>query len=133
VNSVFVDTSALYALLDSADERHTQARRAWAGLAEHRERLVTSNYVLVESMALVGRRLGSDAARAFDGHFVPLLNVVWVDESLHRRATSALLVAGLRDLSLVDCASFEVMRQTSIDRAFAYDAHFSQQGFELVQ
>jgi predicted nucleic acid-binding protein len=130
MSSVFVDTSALYALLDASDAQHSQARAAWAGLAERRERLVTSNYVLVEAMALIGRRLGLEALRAFDSQFVPLLSVVWVDEALHRRAVAALLVAGLRDLSLVDCASFEIMRETSIDRAFAFDAHFQQQGFE---
>jgi predicted nucleic acid-binding protein len=133
VSSTFVDTSAIYALLDVSDERHADARATWAELAARRERLVSSNYVLVETMALVGRRLGMDAARALEGQLVPLLSLVWVDESLHRRATAALLVAGMRDLSLVDCTSFEIMRQRGLDRAFAFDAHYRQQGFDLVR
>ncbi len=36
------------------------------------------------------------------------------------------------DLSLVDCCSFESMRRRGIRTAFAYDAHFAQQGFELL-
>jgi predicted nucleic acid-binding protein len=35
-------------------------------------------------------------------------------------------------MSLVDCASFEVMRSRSIGAAFAFDAHFEENGFRLV-
>lgn len=132
MNSVFVDTSALYALLDASDDRHTHARDVWEGLRERRDRLVTSNYVLLETLALFGRRIGVEAVRQVDSRLVPLLSVVWVNEQLHRRAMTALLVAGQRDLSLVDCTSFHIMRDAGIDRAFAYDAHFRQQGFELL-
>jgi predicted nucleic acid-binding protein len=52
-----------------------------------------------------------------------------VDAELHGAAATALLTAGRRRLSLVDCASFEVMRRESIDRALAYDRHFGEQGF----
>jgi predicted nucleic acid-binding protein len=34
-----------------------------------------------------------------------------------------------RDLSLVDCVSFEVMRRNGITRAFAVDRHFQELGF----
>lgn len=130
---VFVDTSALYALLDASDERHDRARAAWLGLAEQKDSLITSSYVLVEATALLGRRLGIEAVRTLDSRFAPLLSVVWVNEALHRRAMAALLVAGKRNLSLVDCVSFEVMREMNIDIAFALDAHFQQQGFTLLQ
>jgi predicted nucleic acid-binding protein len=51
---------------------------------------------------------------------------------LHDRAIAALLTAGARDLSLVDCVSFEVMRLLGLDTAFAFDAHFAQQGFRSL-
>jgi predicted nucleic acid-binding protein len=35
-------------------------------------------------------------------------------------------------LSLVDCASFEVMRLHGIRKAFAFDKHFREQGYELI-
>ncbi len=101
-------------------------------LRERRDHLVTSNYVLLESLALLGCRIGVEAVRQFDSRLVPLLSVVWVNEQLHRQALSALLVAGHRDLSLVDCTRFQIMRDADIDRAFAYDAHFRQQGFDLL-
>jgi len=64
--------------------------------------------------------------------FVSLLSVIWVDEPLHRAARGAFLAVGHRDLSLVDCVSFEVMRREGLVRAFSFDAHFSAAGFELV-
>lgn len=129
---VFVDTSALYALLNANDERHPEARSGWSALAAQRSRLVTSNYVLVETMALIGRRLGVAAVREFQRNFVPVLHVVWVEEELHRGAVDALLTAGERDLSLVDCVSFAVMRQLGLETAFAFDVHFSEQGFRCL-
>ena len=58
--------------------------------------------------------------------------VTWVDEGLHRAAMTALLTARRRDFSLVDCVSFETMRRAGAARAFAFERHFRQQGFDLV-
>ncbi len=38
-----------------------------------------------------------------------------------------------RRLSLVDCSSFEVMHRRGIDRCFAFDRHFRQQGFTPLE
>jgi uncharacterized protein len=46
---------------------------------------------------------------------------------------SAVLSAGRRKLSLVDCTSFEIMRQHAVRTAFAFDSHFEEQGFELLR
>jgi predicted nucleic acid-binding protein len=45
---------------------------------------------------------------------------------------AALLTANRRELSLVDCVSFEVMRRRDITSAFAIDTDFSKQGFTVV-
>jgi predicted nucleic acid-binding protein len=130
--TVFADTSALLALLDVDDEGHARALAAWASLAEAEAPLVTTNFVVLETIAVVQRRLGLDAVRAFVRDVMPLVDVVFIDEGLQQAALSALLAAGRRRLSLVDCASFEVMRRRQIGRAFAYDAHFEEQGFDGV-
>lgn len=71
--SVFADTSAFYAVFDADDEEHPRAREAWDGLISAETPLLTSNYVLVETTALLQNRLGIGAVRAFDDAVSPLL------------------------------------------------------------
>jgi len=129
---VFVDTSALYALLDRDDRRHAEAAAIWGRLVEEARPLTTHSYVLVEAFALVQRRLGPAAVKALQNDVVPLLDVIWVDEALHRAATEALLASGSRAVSLVDWTSFAVMRDRGLRLAFAFDDDFRSQGFETL-
>lgn len=129
---IFIDTSAFYALLDKDDSNHSKARKAWPALIKADNILVTTNYVLIESYALLQQRLGLDAIRDFQEDLVPLINIEFINAELHRAAISVLLTASRRDLSLVDCASFELMRSLGIKTAFAFDPHFREQGFVLI-
>ena len=127
-----MDTSALLALMDAGDEGHARALKAWDGLATEGPQLVTSNYVYVETFALLQSRIGLDAARALQQDVLPALRVAWIDAEIHAAAVAAVLAMGRRGLSLVDCSSFEIMRRRGIARAFHFDRHFRQQGFESV-
>ena len=130
--SAFVDTSALYAALDADDGAHARALDGWSELISARTPLTTSNYVCVESAALLQARLGMDAVRALFDDLLPVVAVVAIDEVLHAQAVATFLDANRRRLSLVDCASFAVMRQHGISSAFAFDPHFEERGFQLV-
>lgn len=130
--SVFLDTSAVLALLDADDRSHAEARPVWADLLGRAEDLVSTNYVLVESFALVQHRLGLEAVRTLQEDILPLVRVHWVSEADHRAGVTALLTANRRQLSLVDCVSFLVMRQLTLKTAFAFDRDFNAQGFETL-
>ena len=132
MNAVFGDTSAFIALLNAADENHHRAERAFATLRTRKAPILSTSYVLVETYALVGRRLGLDATRSFRTDFVPLIDVMWVDEWLHNAGLDLLLDRRKRLLSLVDAVSFVAMRQGNVDEAFAFDPHFEQEGFSIV-
>ena len=125
----FVDTSAFLAVLDQDDKHHTRASRKWSALIEGGATLVCTSYVLCEIVALLQHRLGMDAVRVFHDDIMPLLVVEWVSAELHRVGVAGVLAARRRDLSLVDCVSFEVMRHQGIQAAFAFDKHFREQGF----
>ena len=88
--------------------------------------------MLVETFALVQRRLGLAAARDVSTALVPLLNPLWIDETLHETALAAMLAAGHRSLSLVDCASFEIMRRHGLGDALTLDRDFARQGFRVT-
>jgi predicted nucleic acid-binding protein len=130
--SVYVDTSAFLAVLNADDRFHARARQRWQQLIETDQSMICNNYVLVETTAVLQNRLGVEAVISFQNDVRPILTILWVDEDLHQRAVSALLTARRRRLSLVDCASFESMRQAGLRQAFTFDAHYEEQGFEVL-
>ena len=128
---IFIDTSALYALMDADDRNHERARDAWAQWLDQPIQFLTSNYVLLESLALIQHRLGIQAARQFDEELMPVLRVHWIDAELHATALKMVLAIGQRDLSLVDCTSIELMRRLGHRTIFAFDRHYPELG--LIQ
>ena len=132
MTTIFVDTSAFLAVLDADDEHHDSARKIWERLVFDDERMVCTNYNLVETFALVQRRLGMDAVRKLHEDIFPLLIIEWISADLHARSVAALLIAGRRNLSLVDCASFETMRRLGVDTTFSFDRNFDEQGFHTL-
>lgn len=132
MSAVFVDTSAVFALLVSSDARHEDAKRSFERLASTAAPLLTTSYVLVETAALLGRRVGRDAVGRFHEDLVPLFEVVWVDATLHHAGLGRLLEGRSQDLSLVDAVSFVVMRARSVEVAFAFDRHYDDEGVGRV-
>lgn len=130
--TVFVDTSAFYALLDADDAGHPAVRAAFEDLLARRKPLLTTSYVVVETAALLQHRIGVPPVRAFHERLLGVCDVVWVDERLHEIAYRALSVAGRRAVSLVDWVSFETMRRHGVETALALDGDFTSQGFTVV-
>lgn len=129
--NIFVDTSAFLAVLDKSDTNHKAAKLFWNKIISGGDVLFCHNYILVETSALVLRRLGMEAIRVFEQDIIPILRVIWVTNEVHFAAVSAQLVADRRPLSLVDCVSFDVMRRTGIQKVFSFDRHFRNYGFDL--
>ena len=129
---IFIDTSAFYALLDGDDAEHSRALRLWEKEPPVEGGLVTTNYVVLESMALLQTRLGMPAVRVFRDAVLPLVRIEWIDEAVHAQAVSALIAADRRGLSMVDLSGFETMRRLGIRSAFTFDRHFRQYGFQTL-
>jgi len=130
--SVYVDTSALLAVLDEQEERHAVAHAVWLELLDGEPELVCSSHTQLETFALAQNRLGVDAVRVLDDEICPALTIEWVTKDDHRAAVASLLAANRRQLSLVDCASFTVMRRLGVRRVFAFDPHFQEFGFGSI-
>ena len=130
--SEFVDTSFLVALLDEDDPMYAGALRLWRTVEAERLSVLTSNYVVLEACAVLQRRLGVPAMRRLVHQILDPVALEWVTRDDHERAVDALLVADRRNLSLVDCVSFEVMRRMDIRECLAFDRHFVEQGFSPV-
>lgn len=131
--TTFVDTSALYALIDEGDPAHAAAVTWLDDIADAApERLRTHNYVVIETIALTHARLGAAAVRLLIDDVLPACEVRFVDDDLHDRAVIAYLAGLGRRVSFVDRMSFELMRAERIDRAFAFDPDFKREGFETT-
>ncbi len=129
---VYVDTSAMLAILHADDTNHAKATETWLNLAQGDIDLVCNNYVIVEAFSLLQRRYGLEKARALQERIVPLLEIDWLDEDLHADAIDSVLTANRRQLSLVDCSSFATMRRLRIESVFTFDEHFKEQGFTVL-
>jgi len=129
---IYVDTSAFYALLDRADPHHKEASSLWVALMDNKFALVTSNYVVSETMKLLQKRIGFEAARVWHRDILSVLDVLWVDEGIHQKAYELWLNLGRSHLSLVDCASFVSMHHHQIERAFCFKRQFIIHGFDLI-
>lgn len=128
--TVFVDTSAIYALLDEDDHHHHEASDALRRLVG--VELITHAFVIVEASALVGRRLPWPASEQLMDGLLPVIAVKAVTDELYSAALAVYRRSSSARVSLVDLTSFALMRSLGVSRAFAYDDDFAAEGFELV-
>ena len=126
---MMLDTSGLLCMNDVADTRHEKALRLFT---TPNLRRVTHNYMLAEYVPLSTVR-GLKRADAFsfliDLMANPSVTMIWVDESLHRRAVELLLARPDKACSLCDAVSFILMRDLNSTDALTTDRHFMQEGF----
>ena len=132
MTTVYVDTSALLPLLDQSDESHSAVVAEVRRLAKGEIPLITTSYMLVEAGALVRSRLGMAAFRALGETVERAIEVVWVDEDLHRRAWQQAALEPRRGASLVDWVGFILMRNLGIKQALTLDRDFQKQGFSTL-
>ncbi len=129
---VFVDTSAFYAALNRTDLNHTRVAPLLDALLTSDATLITTGFVLIETVSLLQARAGFEAAQEFVLRMVPALDVAWVEEDLCARGVEGWATGSRRDLSLVDCVSFALMRELRLEHALTLNRHFVEQGFTVV-
>ncbi len=131
---VFIDTSGFIAIARRDDENHEAARAIIDALRRSRARLYTTNFVLAETYSLYLRYLGGPAARAFlrqvDSERPSA--VIRIEEGDEAEARSIIYRYADKDFSLVDAASFAVMKRLAIPAAFTFDRHFRQFGLDVL-
>ena len=132
IEKIFIDTSAFYALMDRSDSYHQSASKLWTHMLNRGYFLQTSNYVTVETLALLQNRLGFEAADLWSRNVLGVVETFWIDNVLHNLALEIWFSLGRRKLSLVDCTSFVIMRQNKMEKVFGYDKHFTEHGFKIL-
>jgi predicted nucleic acid-binding protein len=101
-------------------------------MLDRRRPLVTTSDVVVETVALLQRRIGLAPARDLAEHVLPLLSVEWVSETLHRKGLDRLFREDRHESSLVDCVSVEFTRSQRLREALALGEDFAAAGYRLL-
>lgn len=135
---IFVDTGAWIALTDTSDQYHYEAIRIYTVLKQQKERFLTTDYVIDETVT----RLRYDAGYRIAIRFLDLitfceessvLTVIHIDKILFQKAVSIFRQYDSAVLSLTDCTSFAVCKKYEIYSAFGFDQHFSMMGISLCK
>ena len=130
---LFVDTSAWVAYADLDDRWHPAAREAVNASVGGRVTFVTTDYVLDEAITLLLSHAGHDQAVVFGDNVLKSRQVklVRVDKGIWDEAWQMFKRYDDKQWAFTDCTSFVVMREMGLHRAFAFDRHFRQAGFQL--
>jgi hypothetical protein len=134
VKSTFVDTAGWVACADAADPAHARSAAARDAALEAGQTLVTTDFVVDETLTLIRMRLGLAAAEAW-WHQVdrsPRLRWERIDSDRFEKARAVFFRYRDKDFSFTDCTSFVVMRELRLTQALTTDRHFRQMGFQMV-
>ncbi len=133
-SEVFADTSALYALIDRRDASHDAARAAVEKLVRAGRLLVTTDYVVTETLNLANARGGKlVATRVLDLIEQSAgIRVEWIGVERFTRTKAFFRKHADHDYSFTDCTSFIVMKEERISEVLTTDAHFVEAGFKAL-
>lgn len=130
---LFVDTSAWLALNDKSDQYHDKAFSILNVVKRQKIELITSEYIVDESITIIRYRISHRAAIVFGDSLMDSTIVTVMDITMDERTQAWLLFKkyGDKDLSFTDCTSFALMNKLKIRKAFTFDDHFRQIGFDI--
>jgi predicted nucleic acid-binding protein len=129
-----MDTSGWTACADAADPSHDRCREVRDSALKAGRTLVTTNFVVNETLTLLRIRLGLDAAERWWQQVDASTRLRWerIDSDRFEKARVLFFQYRDKDFSFTDCTSFVVMRQTRLTHAIATDRHFRQAGFQIL-
>lgn len=134
MKALFVDTAGWVACADGADPMHARCCAARDSALESGQTLVTTDFVVDETLTLVRLRLGLAVAEAWWQQVDRSPRLRWerIDSDRFEKARRLFFQYRDKDFSFTDCTSFTVMRDLRLTHALTTDRHFSQIGFHVV-
>ncbi|MBM3238180.1 type II toxin-antitoxin system VapC family toxin [Candidatus Poribacteria bacterium] len=129
--TIFVDSGAFLALLDADDSNHAKAVKLLEKIEREGYPTITTNFVVAEAHALILSNLGANVAREW---LTELSIPIWqVDKSEEDSAKEIIFKFKDKEYSLTDAISFVVMKKIGTKKAFAFDRHFKQFGYQFFE
>ncbi len=131
---LFVDTAGWFAAADAADSSNAgvcAARDLWL---EQGGGLLTTDYVVDETLTLLRMRMNVQAAekwwKQIEGS--KRVRIEWINPQRSEQARTLFFRYRDKSFSFTDCISFVVMKELKIKKVLTLDTHFRQAGFDLL-
>jgi predicted nucleic acid-binding protein len=134
VRALFVDTAGWLACADSADAAHVRSCAARDAALEAGQTLITTDFVVDETLTLIRLRLGLDSAEAWWQQIDQSSRLRWerVDSDRFEKGRHLFFQYHDKDFSFTDCTSFAIMLDIRLTHALTTGRHFRQMGFQVV-
>jgi uncharacterized protein len=131
IAKILVDTSFLIALVNERDQYH---ERAIESVDQYSERsLLITDGVLLEFSNALARRYKAEAIQVIEDFLSSEdVEIIHMSVELFNRAFELYKTHQDKSWGLVDCVSFVVMQDRSIQTALTFDRHFAQAGFQML-
>lgn len=131
--NIFVDTAGWAELADTDQPHHAHAMEIYRHAKRRGRRVVTTNYVIAELVALLTSPLHFSRPRVIayirSLKISGYIEIVYLGRDLDEQSWQLLQARQDKQWSLVDCSSFVVMQMLGITEALTTDHHFVQAGF----
>jgi len=129
----FIDTSYIVALNQKNDLLHSKAKKLNASILAT-DQLYTTEAILLEiGNSLSQPRFRKDVSLFLETAYKdPSLNLILLDSPLIKKGIEKFSKRLDKEWGLVDCISFIVMENYSIQNALTSDTHFEQAGFRVL-
>ncbi len=132
MNEIFADTSGWASYFVRTEPFHADAEKLMREWHTNKKRIVTSNYILTELVALFTSPLRIPRIKQIQVietiRTSGWIEIVHINQALHEESWSLLKERQDKTWSLVDCSSIVLMKHRGITDAFTTDNHFEQAG-----
>ncbi len=132
--AAFADSAFFYALVDRRDRAHRAAVETLHSLTRRQRPVISTDYVIAESLTLAKSRAGSLAALRLVERLdsSALIRMDWIGPARFAEAKIFFRKHADHGYSFTDCTSFVVMRELKITDALTTDRHFAEAGFRVL-
>ena len=128
---LYIDSAYVIALVNRRDRYHLEAESL---ARQHKNReFITTDAVLFEIGNALARQFRTAAGQIFEQFLnAPEVEIVYTSPQRLEKAVALYKQMADKQWSLVDCLSFEIMRERDIQEALTPDHHFTQAGYRTL-
>ena len=131
---IFIDTGAFIGRYVANDQYHQEALAFWLVIEKNRDRCVTTNFILDETLTLLGRRAGYPFA-AQKGKLILTSKIFEIIRPVEEEEFEALAYFEKfsdQKVSFTDCVSLVTLHKRKIKRIFSFDHFFDKIGLKRL-